>query len=209
MIVFTDKFSNHVASNHYTQDCLMRSTGLQLTRPENRFECKRCGACCKDRDVKLTLDDIFRLSEFLDMEPDKFFAKYCVEIAKNDDTIVLPYLRKDGGACCFLEDNICQAHFAKPSVCMNLPSAIFGSIEDIRAQMPRSCAIHNTEPVNDGDNDNKRRNYMTAMMLTTIYYSKFETFKYEYAKPFIYRILLFRRNREQIFNITGNKVISN
>jgi len=50
---------------------------------------------------------------------------------------------------------------------------------------------------------------MTAMMLTTIYYSKFGTFKYKLSKPFIYRILLFRRNREQIYKFTGNNTSSN
>jgi len=53
----------------------MRSTGLQLNRAEGRFECKRCGACCRDRDIPLTLDDIFRLSEFLNMDPDSFFSQ--------------------------------------------------------------------------------------------------------------------------------------
>ena len=188
----------------------MRSTGLQLNKPESRFECKRCGACCKNRDVKLTLDDIFRLSEFLDMDPDSFFNKYCVEVSKNDDSLALPYLQRDGERCHFLEDNLCQAHFAKPSACINLPSAIFGSIEDVRAQMPPICSIQNSRiETNDAENDRRRRNYMTAMMLTTIYYSKFGTFKYEYAKPFIYRILLFRRNRDQIYNMTGAGVASN
>ncbi|BAI61559.1 conserved hypothetical protein [Methanocella paludicola SANAE] len=187
----------------------MRSTGLQLNRAESRFECKRCGACCKDRDVPLTLDDIFRLSEFLNMDPDSFYSQYCVEVAKGDNTIALPYLRRDDGACCFLEDNICQAHFAKPTVCLNTPSTIFGSIEHIRARMPPSCAIHHTRIPESADNERKRRNYMTAMMLTTIYYSKFGTFKYQLSKPFIYRILLFRRNREQIYNFTGNNMASN
>ena len=187
----------------------MRSTGQLLNRPESRFECKRCGACCKNRDVSLTLDDIFRLSEFLDMDPDKFFEKYCVEVTKKDNTMPLPYLRRDTENCCFLEDNICQAHFAKPSACINLPSAVFGSLEDVRAHMPPICSIQTTTIAEDADNDRKRRNFMTAMMLTTIYYSKFGKFKYQYAKPFIYRILLFRRNREQIYNLTGNKVVSN
>lgn len=187
----------------------MRSTGLQINRPESRFECKRCGACCKNRDVPLTLDDIFRLSEFLDMDPDSFFGKYCVEVEKSDNNLALPFLRRDSESCCFLEDNICNAHFAKPSACMNMPSSIFGGIEHVRSRMPPSCAIHNTRLDDSGDSERKRRNYMAAMMLTTIYYSKFGTFKYQLAKPFIYRILLFRRNREQIYNLTGTKVAGN
>jgi len=187
----------------------MRSTGQQPGMQERRFECKRCGACCKDRDIPLTLDDIFRLSEFLDMEPDKFFNEYCVEIAKDENTLALPYLRRDGRDCLFLEDNICQAHFAKPAACVNMPSTIFGGIEHMRSQMPPSCAIHYTRLEDSSENERKRRNYMAALMLTTIYYSKFGTFKYQLAKPFIYRILLFRRNREQIYNLTGTHVACN
>ena len=44
------------------------------------------------------------------------------------------------------------------------------------------------------------------MMLTTIYYSKFGTFNYEDAKPFVYRILLFNKNREYVYRIFDNTV---
>jgi uncharacterized protein len=185
----------------------MYSTGSILKKEEELFACKRCGACCKWRDVQLTLDDIFRMSEFMGMAPDEFFLEYCVEKSRGDDNIVLPFLRKDGGSCCFLEDNICQVHFVKPAACEHMPSTIFGSLENIRAKMPPGCAIQNTRP--DGDNERRRRNYMAAMMLTTIYYSKFGAFRFENAKPFIYRILLFKKNRDQIFKIIGNKTASN
>lgn len=187
----------------------MRSAGLQLTKVEGKFECKRCGACCKGRDVPLTLDDIFRLSDFLNKDPDTFFAEYCIEVEKGENTIALPFLRRDEDSCCFLEDNICQVHFMKPSACVNMPSTIFGGIEHLRMKMPESCAIQNTRIENSQDNERIRRTYITAMMLTTIYYSKFGTFKFKLARPFIYRILLFKRNREQIYNIIGSRVASN
>lgn len=187
----------------------MRSTGLMLKKEEGLFICNRCGACCKGRDVPLTLDDIFRLSEFVGMPPDDFFSEYCVEVVKGANAVALPFLRRDSENCCFLEDNICQVHFVKPSACEHMPSTIFGSLESARARMPPCCAIQHTRPEDSGDNKRLRKNYMTAVMLTTIYYSKHGTFKYEQAKPFIYRILLFKRSREQLYRLMNDRIASN
>jgi uncharacterized protein len=186
----------------------MRSNVIRITKDQEQFNCRRCGACCKDRDVPLALDDIFRLSDLLNMDPDQFFKDYCVEVAESSDNIALPFLRRENNKCCFLEDNICQVHFMKPSICEHLPSTMFGSLEYLRTKMPEDCAIHQTKPNNDND-ERKRKNYITAMMLTTIYYSKHGTFSYETAKPFIYRILLFKKNRNQIYRLMGTEVMSN
>ena len=73
--------------------------------------------------------------------------------------------------------------------------------------MPFNCSIQKmekTEKVND--NDRIRKSYMASMMLTTIYYSKYGTFKYELAKPFVYRILLFNKNREYVYRMFDNTV---
>lgn len=187
----------------------MRSPGLTINKPAEYFACKRCGACCRGRDVSLTLDDIFRLSEFLDLDPDTFFSRYCVEAVKGKSPMAMPYLRRDEEACHFLDENICLAHFAKPTACLLLPSTSFGGIEHMRSRMPPSCAIHQANLVDTGDAEQKRRNYVTAMMLTTIYYNQYGTFQYALAKPFIYRILLFRRNREQVYRITNSGVSGN
>jgi Fe-S-cluster containining protein len=187
----------------------MRSTGLLIKKDEKRFECNHCGACCRGRDVPLTLDDIYRLSDFLGMPPDEFFAGYCVEMAKSDNTGVLPFLRADGGECCFLEDNICQVHFVKPTVCEYMPSAIFGGLKNARARMPPSCAIQHTRLESSSDDRRLRKNYVNAVTLTTIYYSQHGTFKYELAKPFIYRIMLFKKSRKQLYKLMDEKVNSN
>ena len=56
-----------------------------------KFECQRCGNCCRRReDIPLTLDDIFRISDFLNLDPDEFFNEYCVETAA--DSEMLHYL---------------------------------------------------------------------------------------------------------------------
>ncbi len=187
----------------------MRSTELVLKKEQEDFKCNRCGACCKDRDVPLTLDDIFRLSEFMGMGPDEFFAEYCDERPKHENVIALPTLRKNGECCCFLEENICRVHFVKPAACEHMPSTLFGSLEHVRSRMPPGCSIQYTRNEGAGDRERMRRNYITATMLTTIYYSKFGAFKFEYAKPFIYRILLFKKNREQIHRLMDDQIQGN
>lgn len=167
-----------------------------------QFECKRCGNCCRTKqNIPLTLDDIFRLSDFLNMDPDVFFSEHCVEIALSNETIALPFLRNDGEQCCFLDDNICKVHFVKPYVCAFTPSKMFGDMDYLRLKMPPSCAVFESESVSHDAHAGKT--YMNAMMLTTIYYSKHGTFKFKLAKPFIYRILLFKRNRDDIYKIAG------
>lgn len=184
----------------------MRSNGSMLNKMEGRFECKRCGACCKGRDVPLALDDILRLSEFLGMDPDGFFSECCVEMAIDENTMALPFLKRYGEACQFLDDNICRVHFVKPSACEYMPSTIFGSLEHLRARMPSSCAIQHTKPESD---ERLRRIYMASMMITAIYYSKYGTFKFRLARPFIYRILLFKRSHEGIRKLFGNEIAQN
>ena len=88
-----------------------------------------------------------------------------------------------------------------------MPSTIFSNASNLKIQMPFNCAIQQTaktEKVND--NDRIKKSYMASMMLTTIYYSKFGTFSYDLAKPFVYRILLFNKNREYVYRIFDNTV---
>ncbi len=173
-----------------------------------KFECQRCGNCCRRReDIPLTLDDIFRISDFLNIDPDEFFNDYCVEIAAESGDVALPFLHREYNGCRFLEDGLCAINFVKPHACKIMPSTIFGNVNNLKIQMPFSCSIQKAgknEKVND--NDRVRKSYMASMMLTTIYYSKFGTFRYDLAKPFVYRILLFNKNREYVYRMFDNTV---
>ncbi len=149
-----------------------------------KFECKRCGNCCRRReDIPLTLDDIFRISDFLNLDPDEFFNEYCVEVAADSGDVALPFLHREYYGCRFLEDGLCTINFVKPHVCKIMPSTIFSNASNLKIQMPFNCAIQKTaktEKVND--NDRIKKSYMASMMLTTIYYSKFGTFSYKLAE---------------------------
>lgn len=187
----------------------MHTDTAMIEKDAGRFKCKLCGSCCKSRDVPLTLDDIFRISDFFNMDPDTFFSTYCVEVAMHKDSMALPFLMRDGDSCCFLDDHICRVHFVKPSVCEQMPSATFGSLEYLRAKMPEGCAIQHTVPAYIANDELKRNSYVMAMLVTAMYYSKYGTFKFKLARPFIYRILLFKKNRAQIYRIMGAAVKTN
>jgi uncharacterized protein len=164
-----------------------------------QFQCKQCGSCCKsDSMIPLTLDDVFRIADFLDLEPDEFFIRYCTEVGIGN-SVPMAYLRRDNG-CPFLEDGLCSVHFVKPLLCKYMPSTIFGSLPYLRGKMPPSCAIqHMRAGSKVNDDDRVREKYMVAMILTSIYYSMHGTFIYERAKPYIYRILLINKNRNKLF----------
>lgn len=173
-----------------------------------KFECQRCGNCCRRREnIPLTLDDIFRISDFLNMDQDAFFNEYCVEVAADSGHIPSPYLRREYYGCRFLEDGLCSINFVKPHVCKTMPSTIFSDVDNLKRQMPFNCSIQKTDKAERvNDNDRIRKSYLASMMLTTIYYSKYGTFKYELAKPFVYRILLFNKNREYVYRMFDNTV---
>lgn len=164
-----------------------------------QFQCKQCGGCCKSESmIPLTLDDIFRIADFLDLEPDEFFIRYCTEMSLGS-SVAMPYLRRDKG-CPFLEDGLCAINFVKPLLCKYMPSTIFGSMQYLKAKMPGTCAVqHLRAGTKVNDDDRIREKYMVSMILTSIYYSMHGTFIYERAKPYIYRILLINKNRNQLF----------
>ncbi|OPY26216.1 MAG: Flagellin N-methylase [Methanocella sp. PtaU1.Bin125] len=165
----------------------------------NQFQCKQCGSCCKsDSMIPLTLDDIFRIADFLDLGPDEFMSRYCTEVS-HGNSVPMPYLKRENG-CPFLDDGLCSIHFVKPLLCKYMPSTMFGSLQYLRSKMPPSCAIHHMKSrVQVNDDDRIREKYMVSMILTSIYYSIHSTFIYEQAKPYIYRILLINRNRNSLF----------
>lgn len=83
------------------------------------FQCQRCGACCRiEGQVRLTDDDIARLSAFLGLSEAGFVDQF-TQLARDRRGLVL----KDqvGGACIFLEGGDCRVNPAKPVQCAGFP----------------------------------------------------------------------------------------
>lgn len=122
------------------------------------FKCAGCGTCCiKQNGVKLTLYDLFRLSDFLKMRPTAFFRRYC-QISKTSDMNLsfffedtsddrLLYLKTKNG-CPFLKENKCIVYDARPMVCRvypfifnHLPLAIYR----LNTFVTDECCINNVK----------------------------------------------------------------
>lgn len=182
---------------------------MQETVKEH-FECRQCGNCCRSESmIPLTLDDIYRIADFLDMAPDDFFDTYCRELQIGGSSTPMAYLARDQG-CPFLKDNLCSIHFVKPLLCKYMPSTIFGNHQYLKVKMPKSCDVQRAKQgwtINETDQIKER--YMVSMILTSIYYSNYNMFRYENAKPYIYRILLINKNRNNIYDLVDNRKVKN
>lgn len=107
----------------------------------DEFKCRQCGICCKKQKVVLlTLEDVYRLANKIDMKPEAFYKRYCLRSRRfNSDGRSRIYLKAEGG-CPFLKDNACSIHEVKPVVCAQNPFyytesslaayRVFGIIQD-------------------------------------------------------------------------------
>jgi hypothetical protein len=86
------------------------------------FHCAHCGICCRTQKVVLlTLTDVFRMAERLNLRPGAFYRRYCMKSDRfSDDGLLRIYLKTDGG-CPFLKDSQCSIHDFKPMVCARSP----------------------------------------------------------------------------------------
>ncbi len=73
------------------------------------FQCMRCGFCCREYSPNLTLGDIYRISTFLEINPEKFIEKYCIveevlggEVVKlrHDEYCILLRTTRGIPSCC-------------------------------------------------------------------------------------------------------------
>lgn len=101
------------------------------------FKCQRCGHCCTDPSIIVTLThrDLLRL-EFFQPNLDLFKVITFFQIQGNDksleERLMSPSiitnrgqaflgLQKKDGSCIFLEDNSCQIYESRPYICHCFP----------------------------------------------------------------------------------------
>ena len=84
-----------------------------------KAECQRCGACCRiEGIVRLSDEDVRRMSEFLGVGENEFIADW-TDIAPDRKGLVL----KDAGdgACIMLEGGLCRVYPVRPEKCRTFP----------------------------------------------------------------------------------------
>ena len=90
----------------------------------NGFKCQKCGNCCRWKGyVRLQNSEIDKISEFLNLNIDKFIDKYTRLTADRSGLSLNEY---DDGKCIFLIKNskgeeICKINEVKPQQCKNFP----------------------------------------------------------------------------------------
>lgn len=84
-----------------------------------KFECKKCGKCCKwNGKVLLNTDDVKRLAKHCSLKEVEFLNKYTDN--DNFDRITLKD-KPDSSECVFLRDNKCDVWDVKPKQCKDFP----------------------------------------------------------------------------------------
>ncbi|MFX1265092.1 MAG: YkgJ family cysteine cluster protein [Promethearchaeota archaeon] len=105
-----------------------------------RFECTKCGACCSQQDIIITLTgrDIARMSFSLGLSVyetlraiDFYLVPSGQEIPEGLKEIPtvntqrgpawVALKKMDDGECIFLKDSLCMIHSVRPSVCVAFP----------------------------------------------------------------------------------------
>jgi Fe-S-cluster containining protein len=82
-----------------------------------RFECTQCGHCCTGAPgyVWITVREIYRMAEFLEMRERDFVRKYVRRVNQRMSLIELP-----NGDCVFY-DKGCKIYPARPNQCRTFP----------------------------------------------------------------------------------------
>ena len=84
-----------------------------------RFECQKCGECCKNSAIYVTHTDIRRWQSEQRWD---IIGKVMYVITEKTMGFVIPETLVDGGVCPFLtKDNKCSIHDTKPRLCKDFP----------------------------------------------------------------------------------------
>lgn len=105
-----------------------------------RFECIRCGSCCRDQHILVTVtsNDIIRISKGLELTSDEVLRTLDFYIVtpdssppiglekipsiKTEQGLAYVALKKmENGDCIFLKDDECMIHPIRPMVCRSFP----------------------------------------------------------------------------------------
>jgi len=105
-----------------------------------RFECTKCGACCRDEFLLVTVtgSDIVKIAAVLGLGPDEMLKALDFYVMSNDQStpvglekfpsvsteggLTFVALKKmENGECVFLKEDLCMIHPVRPVVCRSFP----------------------------------------------------------------------------------------
>ncbi len=118
---------------------------MNPNKDQIRFECTRCGACCREESLLVTLTgrDLYRISMGLNLSPSEVIRALDFYLIEDDESpeglrdtpaintekgpAYIALKKLENGDCIFLKDNLCMIHIIRPMVCMSFP---FTFLED-------------------------------------------------------------------------------
>lgn len=90
--------------------------------PSKRFQCTRCGACCRwPGYVRLTEKEVDEIAEFLEMTIEEFIET-CTILTKDRRCLSLIEHPDDGRCILLTNDGRCRINPVKPRQCRNFPN---------------------------------------------------------------------------------------
>ena len=112
--------------------------------PEELFECRRCGDCCKGfGGTYLTAEDIEAIACYIGSDPGEFVDRYCSLSGTK------PVLAQRSDGYCIFWDKICKIHPVKPLMCRKWPfiESILVDAENWLTMAGSCPGIHTDVPV--------------------------------------------------------------
>ncbi len=87
-----------------------------------RFDCTRCGNCCRQKEgaLFLTAVDLRNLAECLKLSDEEFFMQYCEVVDLRLATRV-SLVAEDDGDCIFWGEGGCEVYEHRPLQCRTFP----------------------------------------------------------------------------------------
>ncbi|MFW9893327.1 MAG: YkgJ family cysteine cluster protein [Candidatus Thorarchaeota archaeon] len=113
------------------------------------FECTKCGACCREESILVTLTgrDLTRISMALGLNTNELIRALDFYISDGINSLdglrdfpalstekgpaYIALKKMENGDCIFLKENLCMIHAIRPVVCMSFPF-VFQDEEDQR-----------------------------------------------------------------------------
>ena len=100
-----------------------------------RFECTRCGACCRRAGlVSISERELGLLARHLRLTPSTLRRRYGID-REDDGSYALEV--EEGGACPFLANDMCSVDPVKPEQCRTFP--FWPELIEDPAEMRRAC----------------------------------------------------------------------
>jgi Fe-S-cluster containining protein len=113
-------FRRHLAHRRYPNELFQ----ILATEVQRHFPCTACANCCRESVVPVGEAEIEAIARHLGTAPDVVAGLYT---ARDPDAPASRILASSGGACVFLDRNVCLIYQVRPKTCRDFPHVAVGS----------------------------------------------------------------------------------